>query len=222
MKIGTDGVLLGAWCSVDEQPESILDVGTGSGVIALQLAQRSDAELIDAVELDEAAYEQAVENFEQSDWGDRLFCYHSSFEDFANEFAEEEETYDLIIANPPFYTEHFESENDSRNKARFTSSLSFENLIEGACKILSENGIFSLIIPYKEEQNFVNLALENDLFLNRVCRVKGTTKSEIKRSLMEFSKNQQSIKEEELTIETSRHQYTKEYIELVKDFYQKM
>ena len=85
MKIGTDGVLLGAWCSVDYLPDSILDVGSGTGVISLMLAQRSEAMTIDAVELDENAYEQTVENFEQSDWGDRLYCYNASFQEFADE-----------------------------------------------------------------------------------------------------------------------------------------
>ena len=137
MKVGTDGVLLGAWCSLDDEPESILDVGSGTGLIALMLAQRSDAETIDAVELDEQAYEQTVENFERSDWGDRLFCYHSSFQEFAQEMAEEGEKYDLIISNPPFYTDTFETQDESRNKARFTSSLSFKELIEGANHLLS-------------------------------------------------------------------------------------
>ena len=107
MKVGTDGVLLGAWCAVDDFPDSILDVGSGTGLIALMMAQRTDAMTIDAVEIDEQAYEQTVENFEQSDWGDRLFCYHSSFQEFAEEMAEEEEQYDLIISNPPFYTDEF-------------------------------------------------------------------------------------------------------------------
>ncbi len=92
MKIGTDGVLLGAWCSVDKYPNTILDIGAGSGVIALMIAQRSDAMTIDAVEVDEKAYEQAVENFEKSDWGDRLYCYNATFQEFADEIAAEEET----------------------------------------------------------------------------------------------------------------------------------
>lgn len=222
MKIGTDAVLLGAWCSVENYPDTLLDVGSGTGVIALMLAQRSDAMTIDAVELDENAYEQTVENFEQSDWGDRLYCYHASFQEFAEEMQEEEEVYDVIVSNPPFYTDEFETEDEARNKARFTSSLSFKELIENSVKILSETGKFSVIIPYKEEQSFVSIALENSLYLNRVCRVKGNPTSEIKRSLLEFSFQQKELKEEELIIEISRHQYTKEYIELTRDFYLKM
>ncbi|MCH3880879.1 MULTISPECIES: tRNA1(Val) (adenine(37)-N6)-methyltransferase [Tenacibaculum] len=222
MKIGTDAVLLGAWCTVETYPDAVLDVGSGTGIIALMAAQRCDAMTIDAVEIDENAYEQTVENFEQSDWGDRLYCYNASFQDFAEEIAEEEETYDIIISNPPFYTDEFETENDARNKARFTSSLSFEALISGVSKILSKNGTFAVVIPKKEEENFTALGLENSLFLNRVCRVKGTETSEIKRSLLEFSFEESALIEEELIIEISRHNYTKEYIALTKDFYLKM
>ncbi|WP_288954675.1 methyltransferase [uncultured Polaribacter sp.] len=222
MKVGTDGVLLGAWCSVDGFPGTILDIGSGTGVISLMLAQRSDAMTIDAVELDENAYEQTVENFEQSDWGDRLYCYNSSFQEFAVEIAEEEEAYDLIVSNPPFYTDDFETDDSARNKARFTSSLSFEELLVGVTKILSKNGSFAVVVPFKEEQNFVDLANQQHLFLNSVCRVQGNPSSEIKRSLLAFSFIQTEIKEEHLVIETSRHNYTDEYINLTKDFYIKM
>jgi tRNA1Val (adenine37-N6)-methyltransferase len=222
MKVGTDGVLLGAWCSVDKYPDTILDVGAGSGVVALMIAQRSDAMTIDAVEVDENAYEQAVENFEKSDWGDRLYCYNATFQEFADEIATEEERYDLIVSNPPFYTDSFESEDVSRNKARFTSSLPFEELLVGISKILSENGIFSTIIPFKEEINFIKMAKEHDLFLNKVCRVQGNTKSEVKRSLLSFSFQEKEIQETHLIIEIARHQYTEDYIKLTKDFYLKM
>ncbi|MDP5107237.1 MAG: methyltransferase [Polaribacter sp.] len=222
MKIGTDGVLLGAWSSVDEYPDTILDVGTGTGVIALMLAQRSEAMTVDAVEVDENAYEQSVENFEQSDWGDRLYCYNANFQEFADEIADEEETYDLIVSNPPFYSDDYETEDVARNKARFTSSLSFEELVTGVVKILSSDGKFATIIPFKEEENFVNLAKSKDLFLNKVCHVQGKPTSEIKRSLMEFSFHPSEIKKEHLVIEIERHQYTEAYINLTKDFYLKM
>ena len=222
MKVGTDGVLLGAWCSLDKYPDSILDIGSGTGVISLMLAQRCDAMTIDAVELDENAYEQSVVNFEDSDWGDRLYCYNASFQEFSDEISEEEETYDLIVSNPPFYTDDFKTQDVSRNKARFTSSLSFEALIIGVSKILSEKGVFSVVVPFKEETNFIALAKENNLFLNRLCRVKGHETSEIKRTLMEFSFYEIELKQESLVIETARHNYTEAYIELTKDFYLKM
>lgn len=99
MKIGTDGVLLGTWTSIDNQPLSILDIGAGTGIISLLLAQRSLSKTIDAIELDENAYEECVDNFEASDWGDRLFCYHSSAQQFAEEV---DDKYDLIVSNPPY------------------------------------------------------------------------------------------------------------------------
>jgi tRNA1Val (adenine37-N6)-methyltransferase len=222
MKVGTDGVLLGAWCSVGDYPDSILDIGSGTGVIALMLAQRSDAMTIDAVEIDEKAYEQTVDNFEKSDWGDRLYCYNATFQDFANEIAEEQECYDLIVSNPPFYTDEFETNNAARNKARFTSSLPFEELILGVSKILSPLGKYVVIIPFKEEEGFINLAKQYNFFLTRVCRVQGNSSSEIKRTLLEFSFTNTEVEVEFLIIETVRHQYTKEYIELTKDFYLKM
>jgi len=219
MKIGTDGVLLGAWTSIDHHPNSILDIGTGTGVIALQLAQRSDAETIDALEIDDKAYEQAVGNFENSNWGDRLFCYHVSLQLFIEEI---EDTYDLIISNPPFYNDEFETENAARNKARFTSSLPFEKLLISVSKLLSEKGIFSVIIPFKEEQKFIHLASKVDLYPIRICRIKGRTNSETKRSLSEFSFRNSEREITELIIEIERHNYTQAYKNLVSAFYLKM
>ena len=222
MKVGTDAVLLGAWCSLETYPDTILDVGSGTGLISLMMAQRSDAETIDAVEIDPNAFEQSVANFEKSDWSDRLFCYHSSFQDFSEEMKEEDEEYDLIISNPPFYNDNFETNDTSRNTARFTSALSFKELLESASKILSDSGIFTIIIPFKEQTVFVSLAAKYRLFLNRVCSVRGTESSEIKRSMLEFSFYQKEVEETTLVIEKARHKYTQEYINLTKDFYLKM
>lgn len=222
MKVGTDGVLLGAWCSLDTYPDSILDIGSGTGLISLMMAQRCDAMTIDAVEIDENAYEQTVENFEQSDWGDRLFCYHTSFQDFVKEMMGEDEKYDFIISNPPFYTDGYKTKDESRNSARFTSSLSFKELIFGSSNLLSEDGKLAMIVPYKEEEHIISLALEINLFPSRICRVKGTITSEIKRSLIEFSFEEKEVNQEELVVEISRHVYTEKYKELTKDFYFKM
>jgi tRNA1Val (adenine37-N6)-methyltransferase len=226
MKIGTDGVLLGAWASLAHQPFSILDIGTGTGVIALMLAQRSNAELIDALEIDEDAYEQAVDNFENSHWGDRLFCYHAAFDEFVEEMQEEgmeeEEKYDLLISNPPFYSADYSSGDAKRDQARFAEALPFEELLEGVSLLLSKRGVFSVIIPYAEEDKFRYLAADYGLFPQRITRVKGTPESELKRSLLELSFLEGKPEVDELVIETARHQYTPEYIELVKEFYLKM
>jgi tRNA1Val (adenine37-N6)-methyltransferase len=219
MKIGTDSVLLGAWASLKTNPNSILDIGAGTGILALMLAQRSVAELIDAIEIDDATYEQCVDNFEQSPWGDRLFCYHASLEEFVEEI---EDQYDLIISNPPFYSENYKTQNSQRDMARFSDALPFEHLLECVSKLLSEDGIFSVIIPFKEEEKFTSLASEFHLFPNRILHVKGNETSENKRSLLEFSFRESTIKTEKLIIEISRHQYTQDYINLTKDFYLKM
>lgn len=220
MKVGTDGVLLGAWTPVEHNPYSILDIGAGTGLIALMLAQRSHAEQIDAIEIDDDAYEQCVDNFENSPWGDRLFCYHAGLDEF---MEEPEDEYDLIVSNPPFYTEDYTSGDEQRDKARFNSSLPFEDLAEAASVLLSDKGIFAIIIPYKEEERFLALAAENELYPIKITRVKGTPNTEIKRTLIAFSKNENAgIVVDELIIETSRHEYTREYIALTQDFYLKM
>ena len=219
MKIGTDSVLLGAWTSLEKRPFSILDIGSGTGVLALMLAQRSHAELIDAIEIDDNAYEQCVENFEQSPWSDRLFCYHASLEEFTDEI---EDKYDLIISNPPFYSEDYKSENNQRDLARFVDAMPFEHLLESVSKLLAEDGVFSVIIPFKEETSFIALASQMNLFVNKKLHLKGTPTSDIKRSLLEFSFQESDIKSNELIIETARHQYTQDYINLTKDFYLKM
>lgn len=219
MKIGTDGVLLGAWTPLENTPYSIMDIGAGTGIIALMLAQRSTAEQIDAMEIDDDAYEQAVDNFENSPWGDRLFCYHAGLDEF---MEEPEDEYDLIVSNPPFYTEDYTSGDEQRDKARFTASLPFEDLVEAAALLLSDNGIFSVIIPFKEEKNFVALAKEFDLFPFKITRVKGTPTTDIKRSMLAFSRDERQLATDELIIETARHEYTPEYITLTKDFYLKM
>jgi tRNA1Val (adenine37-N6)-methyltransferase len=219
MKIGTDGVLLGAWTTLKHQPESILDIGAGSGVISLQLAQRSNAMTIDAIEIADNAFEQCIENFENSPWGDRLFCYHASLQEFASEM---EESYDLIVSNPPFYTENYKTNDLARDQARFNDALPFEHLLVSVRQLLSEKGRFAVILPKKEEVAFVSLAEELSLFPCRICRVKGTANSEEKRSLMEFSFQKKTVIQTTLVMETERHVYTEEYLDLVRDFYLKM
>ncbi|MDH7447990.1 tRNA1(Val) (adenine(37)-N6)-methyltransferase [Aquimarina sp. 2201CG14-23] len=219
MKIGTDGVLLGAWTPLSDEVNSILDIGTGTGVIALMMAQRSYAETIDAIEIDDNAYEQAVENFESSDWGDRLFCYHASFQEF---FQEIDDTYDLLISNPPFYTDDYKTSNASRDTARFEDALPFEHLFIGAAHLLSEKGRFAIILPYKEEDNVIEIAKKTGLFVQKITRVKGNPSSEIKRSMLIFGFDQIDPAIDELIIENQRHLYTEDYIKLTKEFYLKM
>jgi tRNA1Val (adenine37-N6)-methyltransferase len=220
MKIGTDGVLLGAWSPIENNPSSILDIGAGTGIIALMLAQRTNAQQIDAIEIDEDTYEQTVDNFENSPWSDRLFCFHAGLDEF---IEDPEDEYDLIISNPPFYSEDYKTLDNKRDLARFQDAMPFEDLIETAALLLSQNGFFSVIIPFKEEERFVELANQYELYPTKITHVKGTPTSDIKRSLIAFSRdNTINLHPEELIIETERHVYTPEYIALTKDFYIKM
>ncbi|WP_046287443.1 tRNA1(Val) (adenine(37)-N6)-methyltransferase [Zobellia galactanivorans] len=219
MKVGTDGVLLGAWTSLESAPESILDIGAGTGLIALMMAQRSLADTIDALEIDEDAYEQCVSNFEASDWGDRLFCYHAGLDEFVEEW---EDPYELVVSNPPFYTEEVSSGNASRDNARQNQSLPFDELLEGVAKLMAPEGTFATIIPYKEEAAFLQLADSFKLYPQRITRVKGSPTSEIKRSLLQFARTKSTPLTDELTIEIGRHEYTDAYVALTKDFYLKM
>ncbi|MGM0635322.1 MAG: tRNA1(Val) (adenine(37)-N6)-methyltransferase [Bacteroidota bacterium] len=220
MKIGTDGVLLGAWVDLNFQAQQILDIGAGTGIIALQMAQRSNAELIDAIELDPDAYEQCVENFEQSLWGDRLFCYHASWQEFVDEM---DETYDLIISNPPFFDHKNDNRLESaRNTARFTDQLPFDELLNGVAKFLHKQGKFATIIPVDIFDKFCRIANHNQLHLNRLCYVKGNADSPTKRCLAEFGFEKKDHTPEHLIIEKARHEYTDEYIAITKDFYLNM
>ncbi len=220
MKIGTDGVLLGAWCPIDNNPKIILDIGTGTGIIALMLAQRTDAIQIDAIEIEENAFEQATDNFENSIWADRITCYHAGLDELVDEPDDE---YDLIVCNPPFYSEDFKTGDERRDAARFQDAMPFEELVDSAHLLLSENGIFAVIIPFKEEDKFIDLCANRELFPINVTRVKGNLTSEIKRSLLAFKRYELPIlTTSQLVIEVNRNEFTVDYINLTKDFYLKM
>ena len=219
MQVGTDAVLLGAWATVSHNPNSVLDIGAGTGILALMLAQKTNASNIEAIEIDADAYEQCTENFENTPWSDRLFCYHAALLEFTKEI---EDQYDLIVSNPPYFSETSKTKNIAKNTARFQEAMPFEHLLFSVQKLLSLNGIFSVVIPFKEEAYFTALAANYHLQLNRKTLVKGTPHTAIKRVLLEFSFQQKVPETSVLVIETSRHQYTQDYINLTKDFYLKM
>jgi tRNA1Val (adenine37-N6)-methyltransferase len=219
MKVGTDGVLLGAWVRIQDEVDSALDIGTGTGLIALQIAQRCDSEIIDALEIESGAFEQAVENFENSPWSDRLFCYHASLQEFEMEM---DDGYDLIVCNPPFFNNSFPAGGKERNLARQTGKLDFQTLLKCTSQLLNPNGTCAFIIPIDQEETFIATGEKNSLYPSRITRVKGSPTSPVKRSLMQMQRKKVSPDLSELIIETSRHVYTEEYVDLVKDFYLKM
>jgi tRNA1Val (adenine37-N6)-methyltransferase len=215
MKVGTDAVLLGAWTECGNA-KKILDVGTGTGVLALMLAQKSEA-TIWAIDIDKDSFIDAKENVYQSKWNDRLKVLNISMQEFTKENSND---FDVIISNPPYFTDAYKAKELSRNTARHTDELPFDQLIECVVKLLSEDGHFFSILPYNEAIQFKNMAAKNNLYLIKSTRVKTKPEKEPKRLLMMYSRKQQIQIEDELVIELDeRHHYTQQYINLTKDYY---
>lgn len=218
MKVGVDGVLLGAWANASGA-EHILDIGTGTGLIALMLAQKNALAEIDACEIDCDACEEALFNVQQSNWGDRINLFCQSFQEFA---AETEDKYDLIVSNPPFFSNGVKAPAETRAQARHSEALPLDVLISGAAKLLQQNGQIALILPAEQLQEVENMAEINGLFLSRLCRVKPNPVKPDFRILVELANQQIAFQEENLMIEFEKHHnYTPEYRELTKDFYLK-
>jgi tRNA1Val (adenine37-N6)-methyltransferase len=215
MKVGTDGVLLGAWTHAMDA-KRMLDVGTGTGLVALMLAQRTAAQIL-GLELDCEAATQAQENFNASPWSDRLNAQCADFLKFYSE-----EKFDLIVSNPPYFEQSLLSPNLQRTNARHTQTLTYETLVSKASELLSDCGRISLILPADKEGLLVDIAKRNALYLSRKCVVIPKPDALPKRVLLEFSKIETEFEVTDLVIELARHQYTPEYIALTKDYYLKM
>lgn len=215
MKVGTDAVLLGSWVQ-PKNPKKILDIGTGTGVIALMIAQKTDGE-IDAIEIDENAFEQASENVSASKWKGRVHVHHTSLQDFSKNAIHK---YDLIVSNPPYFVGSFKSNAEARNSARHADQLPFTDLIKGVLNLLDNDGVFCVIMPVNEGYKLRELAAANNLFLTHLMLVKTKKEKTEKRFLMQFEKQNKKLIETELIIEKNdRHAYTADYIELTKDYY---
>ncbi len=214
MKVGTDGVLLGAWADTYKK-KHILDIGTGTGLIAIMSAQKNNNAIIDAIEIDSESGKQAKENAKITEWSDNINIIISSLQDFSPN-----KKYDLIISNPPFFNNSTKSSDKHRTDARHTYSLPHIDIVIFAKKHLSDKGILSLVLPVLEGENLINFAINNGLFCSRKTFVIPKPGNTPKRLLIEFSKTNCCTKEEFFTIETeTRHIYTEEYKELTKDFY---
>lgn len=216
MKVGTDGVILGAWSNI--KPEGkVLDIGTGTGLVALMIAQRFPLVSIDAIEIDKDAAEQAKVNIKNSPWTNRITVYPKFFQDF---YVETSTIYESIVINPPFFRYSHKSADLSRNLARHAISLSLEELIQGIQKVLHPNGVFIVILPTIHVELFENLAKTIKLACLRKLYIKSTPDKLPQRIILEFSYTKSDSSTEELVIESGgRHVYSQKYMELTKDFY---
>lgn len=209
-RVGTDGVLLGALCKV-ENAQRILEVGTGTGLISLMLAQRNANAKITALDLNEDSVKLAQENFKNSPFSERLQVFHQDFKTFTSQ-----KEYDFVVCNTPF----FEENNSVKDiLARQQVELTFRNLIEKASKILSSEGIFSVIIPSESATEFENLAQDFDLHLVRKINIFGIENGALKRNVLEFSKKKSPLEILDFTIEKSPRKYSDQYLELTKEFH---
>lgn len=215
MKVGTDGVLLGAWAQVSSC-NHILDIGTGTGLVALMLAQRSPKTLIDALDIDEGCVLQALQNVSQSPFAQHIDVYQISFQDFAQHTIKK---YDLIVSNPPYFQNALKSPNRSRNHARHNDALSFFDILSEGVHLLSEVGRIALILPHEFKQTILDYAATVQLFANRITNVYPLPHKPVKRLLIEFGVKGKDCVEDDLTIELSRHQYSDEFNALTKEFY---
>ena len=214
MKVDTDGVLLGAWAACDGA-KRILDIGTGTGLIALMLAQRNAEAEIRAVEIDETATRRARSNFDMSPWAERLDVECCAVQEF-----NPNEKFDLIISNPPYFVDSLLPPDAKRSTARHTHDLSFEELDKAACRLLADDGRFALILPTAEFEKYLTIT---QLSLVRRCDVYPKVGTDVKRVMAEFTKFETTSPTlETITIEQGkRGDYTDEYRTLTKDFYLK-
>ena len=220
MKVGTDGVLLGAWARVKPSAKRILDIGTGTGLLALMMAQKShnQATMIDAVEINHPAFFQARQNFEASPWYARLKIYPSSIQKFARIVPY---SYDLILTNPPYFHRSHKAKTTARTQARHSDTLPPQDLLKAVQKLLQPEGSFQLIMPVEEGLAFQELAKDYSLFCHRILHFKPKPDKAAKRLLMEFCKFERrgNIEVSELIGRGEDNLHTEEYRSLTKDFY---
>ncbi|HNZ71416.1 MAG TPA: methyltransferase [Prolixibacteraceae bacterium] len=215
MKVGTDGVLLGAWTNV-ENAKHILDIGTGTGVVALMLAQRSQANIV-AIDCESSACIDARLNVLNSPWSQRIAVQEICLQEFA---ATTTQQFDCIVCNPPFFSNAVKPNDVKRSMARHNHSLPFDELLKSAALLLTPNGHFTVVLPANAENSFRMLASNYRLFPSRITRIKPKPSASISRVLLEFRNEATLNLETELTIETEKHhEYQPETIALLRDFY---
>lgn len=215
MKVGTDGVLLGAWCS-SQSARRIADVGTGTGLISLMCAQRNATAKIDAIEIDSSAAKCARENVARSAWNDRIEVIESAIQQFSTE-----ERYDLIVSNPPYFSETLQSPDPSRATARHNCSLPHRDLIDAAKRLLTPDGRLSIILPADESRRFAMQAVVAGLHLRRRCDIATKKGAAPKRTMSEWSLATGEASIEKLTLSAEDGSRSEEYSRLTEDFYLK-
>ena len=218
MKVGIDAVMLGAWADV-EGAKRILDIGTGTGLIALMMAQRNPLAMIDAVEIEPEAYKESLFNVEQSPWSERITITCCPFQQLAEKSVLK---YDLIVSNPPFFDNGVKAPLESRAQARHSDLLPLDELLSGISSLLSKKGKAALILSTECLPELERLVPINNLFISRLCKVKPNPQKPVFRILVEISNSACTLQEEQLMIEFETHfDYTPEYRELTKEFYLK-
>ena len=220
MKVGTDGVLVGAWANVTDA-QNILDIGTGTGLITIMAAQRNSTAQITGIDIDESAYRQALKNAKLCKWQSRIKIKHSSLQNFLTE--ENKLSFQSIVSNPPYFNAGTQAPNNKRQTARHTQSLSYQELIEGVNHLLADNGKFSVILPHQEGLLFQKIASQFQLYLSRITNVHSKKGKPTERLLQEFQKRKQPLQKEKLIIQhEARNDWTTEYVLLTQSFYLKM
>ena len=215
MKVNTDGVLLGALAQSDKQA-SVLDIGAGTGVISLMLAQRFSEAQIDAVEIDEQAAQTAQANFKNSKFDKRLKLFSTSFQLFSNAYPEKK--YDLIISNPPFFTDSLKNPDKQKQLARHTDVGLFGDLIQFCNQHLQANGVCYLILPLKAAKQVIEEGLKSRLHLQQVISISSSYKKQAHRQIIRLGFTNERLQDESFIIYESEKVYTDEYKNALKDF----
>ena len=213
MKVGTDGILIGAWAAEDTTPRRVLDIGTGCGIIALMLAQRFPNAEVVAIERDTRSAQQAQENFAASPWAERIAAVHSTLQDYSPDGC-----FDLIVSNPPWFQNSLKPPDAVRASARHDDWLSTEELLDRGERLLSTDGRLCCILPIEQEQHVCDVAKARGLFVQRRCRIRPRPEKDPHRAMLAFATSESSVKETELAIEVERHFPTPEYRTLTSEF----
>jgi tRNA1Val (adenine37-N6)-methyltransferase len=219
MKVNTDGVLLGAWADVSDV-KNVLDIGTGTGVIALMIAQRAQSAKIIGIDIDQNSCDEAQENVNASIFSNKVKIGNISIQDFANISSEK---FDLIISNPPFFTGGTFSANENKANVRHTIKLPHGDLLKAVNQLLYTEGKFSVILPFLEGLRFTELAERSGLYLIKETKVRHQAAKNIERLLLTFSKQSKEKSSDELCImDEDNKSYSNEFVALTKDFYKNM